>query len=195
MGRPFCGVTAGVLDAADGTPLGPMREGVLALRPPWPSMFRTYWRMPDAYEAKIRDGWYLTGDRAYVDEDGYFWFVGRDDDVINTSGHLVGPFEIESAVLEHEAVVEAAAFPIPDEGAGEAVALKVVLAPGHEESRELIRTLKTMVRRQVGPYASPREVVVVDRLPRTRSGKIMRRVARAEYLGLPLGDTSALEND
>jgi acetyl-CoA synthetase len=195
MGRPFAGVTAAVLDPETHEPLPPQREGLLALRPPWPSMFRAYWGQPAAYEAKHRNGWYVTGDRAYADDDGYYWFVGRDDDVINTSGHLVGPFEIESAVLEHQAVVEAAAFAIPDDAAGEAVAVQVVLAEGCQPDRELIRTLKTLVRRQVGPYATPREVQVVDGLPRTRSGKIMRRVARARFLGLPPGDTSALESE
>jgi len=195
MGRPFAGVTAAILDPVSKVPVGPKQEGVLALKPPWPSMFREYWGKPEQYAAKFRNGWYLTGDRAYTDEDGYFWFIGRDDDVINTSGHLVGPFEVESSVLTHEAVVEAAAFGIPDEGAGEVVAVEVVLAPGHEVSRELTRDLKTLVRRQVGSYATPREVVAVDTLPRTRSGKIMRRVARAEFLGLPVGDVSALDAD
>lgn len=194
MGRPFAGVTTTVVDPVSFEPLGPKREGILALKPEWPSMFRTYWGKPDLYAEKFQNGWYLTGDRAYLDEDGYVWFVGRDDDVINTSGHLVGPFEIENAVLEHAAVVEAAAFPIPDEGAGDAVAVAVVLAQGIEQSRELVRELKTCVRRRVGPHAAPREVIITDKLPRTRSGKIMRRVARAEFLGLPTGDISALED-
>ncbi|HOS92049.1 MAG TPA: AMP-binding protein [Armatimonadota bacterium] len=193
MGKPLPGVTAAVLDPTTHEPLPPGQEGLLALVPPWPSMFRTYWNRLDLYGARFRNGFYLTGDRAYTDADGYYWFVGRDDDVINTSGHLVGPFEIESALLTHPAVVEAAAFPIPVADAGEAVAARVVLAAGSESSRELIRDLKTLVRRQVGPYAVPREVVVVDRLPRTRSGKIMRRVARAEHLGLPVGDLSSLD--
>jgi len=193
MGMPLPGVTAAVLDPGTQEPLPAGQEGILALVPPWPSMFRTYWNRPDLYAGKFCNGFYLTGDRAYADGDGYYWFVGRDDDVINTSGHLVGPFEIESALLTHPAVVEAAAFPIPVADAGEAVAARVVLAAGSESSRELVRDLKTLVRRQVGPYAVPRDVVVVDRLPRTRSGKIMRRVARAEHLGLPVGDVSSLD--
>lgn len=194
MGRPLGGVSAGILDPATHEPLEPDREGLLALRPPWPSMFRAYWGQPAKYAEKIQAGWYLTGDRAWQDADGYYWFVGRDDDVINTSGHLVGPFEIESALIAHEAVVEAAAFPVPDEGAGEVVVAKVVLAPGFEGTRQLVRDLKTAVGRSVGPHAAPREVVIVDGLPRTRSGKILRRVARAEHLGLPVGDTSSLED-
>jgi len=195
MGHPLPGVSAAVLSPESLTPLPPGKEGLLALKPAWPSMFRAYWGRQDLYDAKFAAGYYLTGDRAYADEEGYYWFVGRDDDVINTSGHLVGPFEIESALLLHPAVVEAAAFPIPVEDAGEAVAAKVVLVAGAEESVALVRDLKTLVRRQVGPHAVPREVVVVDQLPRTRSGKIMRRVARAEHLGLPTGDLSGLEID
>lgn len=193
MGRPLVPGGAAVVDPRDATELPPGQEGLIALRPPWPSMFRAYWGREDLYEAKFRNGWYVTEDRAYTDADGYFWFVGRDDDVINTSGHLVGPFEVESALLEHPAVAEAAAFSVPAEDTGEAVVAKVVLVAGHAADRGLLRDLKTMVRRQVGPYAVPRQIEVVDRLPRTRSGKIMRRVARAEYLGLPVGDTSGLE--
>ena len=195
MGRPFAGTTAAIVDGESTEPLPPMQEGLLALAPPWPSMFRAYWRRPDLYEAKFRNGWYLTGDRAYVDVDGYFWFVGRDDDVINTSGHLVGPFEVESALLEHEAVVEAAAFPVPDRDAGDVVAVQVVLRDGRTASKEIVRDLKTLVLRRVGAHAAPRFVEIVASLPRTRSGKIMRRVARSRYLGLPEGDTSALEAD
>jgi acetyl-CoA synthetase len=195
MGRPFAGTTAAVVDPESAEPLPPMREGLLALAPPWPSMFRAYWGKPDLYNGKFLNGWYLTGDRAYADDEGYFWFVGRDDDVINTSGHLVGPFEVESALLEHEAVVEAAAFPVPDPDAGDVVAVQVVLRAGVTPSKEIVRDLKTLVLRRVGAHASPRFVEIVDSLPRTRSGKIMRRVARSRHLGLPEGDTSALEDD
>lgn len=194
MGRPLIEGGAAVIDPQTGTPLPAGQEGLIAIRPPWPSMFRAYWGRDDLYAARFRDGWYVTEDRAYVDRDGYFWFVGRDDDVINTSGHLVGPFEVESALIEHPSVVEAAAFGVPADDAGEVVVARVVvsLAPDAGD-RGLVRDLKTLVRRQVGSHAVPREIQVVDRLPRTRSGKIMRRVARADYLGLPTGDTSALE--
>ena len=195
MGRPFACVEAAILDPERHEPTEPQHEGLLALRPGWPSMFRAYWGKDELYEGKFKNGWYITGDRAYVDGDGYFWFVSRDDDVINTSGHLVGPFEVESALLQHPSVVEAAAFSAPAKDAGEVVVAKVVLSAQHAEDRSLIRDLKTIVRREVGAFAVPRDIVIVDRLPRTRSGKIMRRVARAEYLGLPTGDVSALEED
>jgi acetyl-CoA synthetase len=193
MGRPFAGTEAAVLDCERLEPLRPNQEGLLALRPGWPSMFKTYWANPDAYEAKFRNGWYLTGDRAYMDEEGYFWFVARDDDVINTSGHLLGPFELESVLLQHPAIVEAAAFGVPAEDAGEVAIAYVVLRRDQETGKELLRELRTLIRRQVGSHAVPREIVVTDHLPRTRSGKIMRRVIRARHLGLPTGDLSALE--
>jgi acetyl-CoA synthetase len=195
MGRPFACVEAAILDPERHERVDAEHEGLLALRPAWPSMFRAYWGKEELYEAKFSKGWYITGDRAYTDRDGYFWFVSRDDDVINTSGHLVGPFEVESALLQHRSVVEAAAFSAPAKDAGEVVVAKVVLAGQETGDRSLIRDLKTIVRREVGAFAVPRDIVIVDRLPRTRSGKIMRRVARAEYLGLPTGDVSGLEDD
>ena len=195
MGRPYPGVTATILDPASFEPVSPRSEGLLALRPDSPAMFLTYWGQTERYRERFKKGWYITGDRAWRDEAGYYWFVGRDDDVINTSGHLVGPFEVESALLEHPSVVEAAVFSIPVQDAGVAVAAQVILAGGHEESRELLRELRTLVRRRVGPYAVPRELGVVGNLPRTRSGKIMRRVARAQFLGLPTGDLSALDEE
>jgi acetyl-CoA synthetase len=193
MGRPFAEVTAAVVDPIAYTPLPPQTVGLLAVRPGWPSMFQTYWGREDAYSSKFHNGWYVTEDRAYEDEDGYFWFVGRDDDVINTSGHLVGPFEVESALIRHPFVVEAAAFAAPAQDAGEVVVAEVVLTQGAEASRALVRDLKSIVRRQVGPYAVPREILFVEALPRTRSGKIMRRAIRAQHLGLPVGDLSSLD--
>lgn len=195
MGRPVAGVTAAIIAPDTFEPQPPQTEGLLALRPDSPALFRGYWRNEATTASKFRNGWYLSGDRAYVDEDGYFWYLGRDDEVINTSGHLVGPFEIESALLHHPAVIEAAAFGIPADDVGEAVAVSVVLRAGHDVARELPRDLKTLVRRQVGAYAVPREIIIAPRLPRTRSGKIMRRVVRAEYLGLPVGDLSGRDND
>ena len=195
MGRPVAGVTAAVISPETYEPQPPNVEGLLALRPGSPALFRGYWQNEATYSAKFRHGWYLSGDRAYADADGYFWYLGRDDEVINTSGHLVGPFEIESALLHHASVTEAAAFGIPAEDVGEAVAVSVVLKTGGEADRALLRDLKTLVRRRVGAYAVPREIVVAPRLPKTRSGKIMRRVVRAEYLGLPVGDLSGQDND
>lgn len=195
MGRPLADVEAAILDPNKLTGLPPGSCGLLCLRAPWPSMFRGYWEAEDAYKTKFHKQWYLTGDLALEDEDGYYWYVGRDDETINTSGHLVGPFEVESALVRHPAVVEAAAFPTPCTDLGEAVVAWVVLQPQIEFDAELQRTLRTAVRRDVGPFAVPREIVAVDALPRTRSGKIMRRVARAHHLGLPVGDTSSLEID
>jgi acetyl-CoA synthetase len=194
MGKPLEGVQAAILNADTLEVLQPGSEGLLALRYPWPSMFRTYWAREELYASRFRNGWYLSGDRARCDQDGYYWFIARDDDVINTSGHLVGPFEIESALLTNGGVAEAAAFGVPDLAAGERVVVKVVLREGIAASKEIERHLRTAVRRSVGPYAVPREIIFELKLPRTRSGKIMRRVAKAQFLGLPIGDVSGLED-
>lgn len=195
MGRPVADAEAAVLDPATLAVLPPGSCGLLALRRPWPSMFRGYWADEEAYRGRFHGPWYLTGDLASVDADGYYWYVGRGDETINTSGHLVGPFEVESALLRNPAVVEAAAFSTPCPDLGEAVTAWVVLRPGFQLDRELTRTLRTAVRRDVAPFAVPREIIAVEGLPRTRSGKILRRVARAQHLGLPTGDTSSLETE
>jgi acetyl-CoA synthetase len=141
------------------------------------------------------DGWYLSGDLAMRDGDGYFWFVGRADDLIKTSGHLIGPFEVESALIEHDAVAEAGVIGIPDETAGEVVKAYVTLNPGFEASDELEREVRGHARKKLGPAVAPREVVFRNTLPKTRSGKIMRRLLKARELGLPEGDISTLETD
>ncbi|HQP94157.1 MAG TPA: AMP-binding protein [Thermoanaerobaculia bacterium] len=193
MGKPFPGVTAAVLDARTGEPVTtPGRAGLLALRPDFPSLIRSYWRNPDAFAAKFRNGWYLTGDRASIDADGYFWFVGRDDDVINTGGHLVGPFEIESAMLEHPAVAESAAVAKPDAVNMEVVKAFVVLKPGHAPNDDLELEIMNTLRRRLSPLAMPQEIAFVPSLPKTRSGKIMRRVLRAQEWGEPVGDLSTM---
>jgi len=154
---------------------------------------RTYWNNTPAYLKKFLNGWYICGDRASLDKDGYFWFSGRDDDVINTGGHLVGPFEIESALLEHPAVAEAGVIGKPDAVIGEVVKAFVALRSGHAATPALQKELIGFARSRLGPAVAPRELEFRDSLPRTRSGKIMRRLLKARELGLPEGDTSTLE--
>jgi acetyl-CoA synthetase len=196
MGKPFPGITATVLDLKTHEPVAePGKVGLIALKPGWPSMFRQYWRNEEVYKSKFDKGWYICGDRASIDTDGYFWFVGRDDDVINTGGHLVGPFEIESALLEHPAVAESAAVGKPDEVNMEVVKAFVALKPGHEPSDDLELEIMNFIRKRLSPLAMPQEIEFVSSLPKTRSGKIMRRVLRAKEWGEPIGDLSTLEND
>ena len=190
----FHDITAAIIDS-DGQEVQPGEEGNLALKPGWPSMFRTYWKKEGMYQSKFEMGWYITGDRAYKDEDGYFWFVGRADDVINTAGHLVGPFEVESVLMEHPAVAEAGVIGKPDEARMEVVKAFVVLKEGYEPTKELKRDISSMARKRLQALACPREIDFVDSLPKTRSGKIMRRVLKARDLGLPEGDLSTLEED
>jgi acetyl-CoA synthetase len=196
MGRPFPGITATVLDPGSGEPLArPGSVGLIALRPGWPSLMRAYWNKPAAYAEKFRNGWYVTGDRASVDADGYFWFVGRDDDVINTGGHLVGPFEIESALLEHPAVAESAAVAKPDPINLEVVKAFVVLKPGHLPDADLELEIMNFVRKRLSPLAMPQEIEFIEALPKTRSGKIVRRILRAKEWNEPIGDLSTVMND
>ena len=171
----------------------PEAEGELALRAGWPSMFRDYLGQPERYARCFRDGWYLTGDMARRDADGYLWFVGRTDDVIKSAGHLIGPTEVEGVLTGHEAVVEAGVIGVPDPIAGEVVKAFVSLYPGFEPTEALLRELRGFARSRLGSAVAPREIVVVAALPRTRSGKIMRRLLKARELGLPEGDLSTLE--
>jgi len=171
----------------------PGAQGELVLRPGWPSLFRGYLDDPERTRACFRDGWYLTGDLARRDPDGYFWFVGRADDLIKTAGHRIGPFEVESVLLEHRAVVEAGAIGKPDPVAGEVVKAFVALRPGFAPSEGLRREILAHARARLGPTVAPREIAFHPGLPKTRSGKILRRVLRARELGLPEGDLSALE--
>jgi acetyl-CoA synthetase len=166
-----------------------------AVKPSWPSMFRSYWNNEKTYKSKFINNWYICGDRASIDEDGYYWFVGRDDDVINTGGHLVGPFEIESALLEHEAVAESAVVGKPDQVNMEVVKAFIALKPGFEASDMIKLQIMNFIRKRLSPLAMPQEVEFVDSLPKTRSGKIMRRLLRAKEWGEEIGDTSTLEND
>ncbi len=196
MGKPFPGITATVVDLKSHQPITtPGIVGLIAIKPGWPSMFRGYWNNEEVYKSKFKNGWYICGDRASFDEDGYFWFVGRDDDVINTGGHLVGPFEIESALLEHEAVAESAVVGKPDPVNMEVVKAFIALKPGFEPTKMLELEIMNFIRKKLSPLAMPQDVEFVQSLPKTRSGKIMRRVLRAKEWGEDIGDTSTLEND
>ncbi|MEZ4336495.1 MAG: acetate--CoA ligase [Sandaracinaceae bacterium] len=195
MGQPLPGVEAAIVEERDGIirPVeAPGVEGELALRPGWPSMMRAYLNAPERYEKCFRDGWYLSGDLAKRDADGYFWFVGRADDVIKSAGHLIGPFEVESALVEHEAVAEAAVIGKPDPVAGNLVKAFISLHRGFEDSDALRKDIMAHARRRLGAAVAPREIEVAEELPKTRSGKIMRRLLKARELGLPEGDTSTL---
>jgi acetyl-CoA synthetase len=197
MGKPIPGVEAAIIRVrADGEvePIEtPDTAGELALRPGWPSMFRGYLGQEERYRKCFRSGWYLTGDLARRDADGYYWFVGRADDVIKSAGHLIGPFEVESALLEHEAVAEAGVIGKPDPTVGAIVKAFVSLKSGFAPSDALKRELLAHARRRLGPAVAPREIEILPGLPKTRSGKIMRRLLKARELGLPAGDTSMLE--
>jgi acetyl-CoA synthetase len=157
-------------------------------------MFLAYWQEPARYRMCFAGGFYLTGDLARRDADGYFWFVGRADDVIKTSGHLVGPFEVESVLMEHRAVAEAGVIGKPDPVAMEVVKAFVSLRPGFQPSEDLRRDILAFARTRLGAVVAPKEIAFQPDLPRTRSGKIMRRLLKARELGLPEGDLSTLES-
>jgi acetyl-CoA synthetase len=196
MGKPFPGITGAVLDAKTYEPITePGKIGLIAFRPGWPSMMRTYWNNEEKYREKFVNGWYLTGDKATIDKDGYFWFIGRDDDVINTGGHLVSPFEVESALLEHPAVGESAVVAKPDEINMEVVKAFIALKPGFSPSSDLELEIMNFIRKKLSSVAMPQEIEFVDQLPKTRSGKIMRRLLHAKEWGEETGDISTLEND
>jgi acetyl-CoA synthetase len=196
MGRPLPGVTAAVVRRA-GERIEVLveaeQEGELALRPGWPSMFRQYLNEPERYKKCFAEGWYLSGDLVRRDADGYYWFVGRADDVIKSAGHLIGPFEVESVLMEDPAVAEAGVIGVPDPVVGERVKAFVSLKNGVQPTEILRARLLGLGRKRLGASIAPKEIAFLDALPRTRSGKIMRRVLRARELGLPEGDTSMLE--
>jgi acetyl-CoA synthetase len=203
MGRPVPGIDVAVLErGADGRAAvrddtvtvldDPEAVGELAVRRGWPSMFRAYLDDPERYQRAFAGDWYLTGDLARIDADGYVWFVGRADDVIKSAGHLIGPFEVESALMEHPAVAEVGVIGKPDPLAGEVVKAFVTLRAGVEPTAKLQRELISFGRHRLGSVA-PREVEFDQDLPHTRSGKVMRRLLRARELGLPEGDLSTVE--
>jgi acetyl-CoA synthetase len=203
MGRPLPGIRAAIVrrvdpdDPAAGVTLveTPDTPGELALEPGWPSMMRGYLHAPERYATAFVGGWYLSGDLAMRDAEGWFWFVGRADDVIKTAGHLIGPFEVESTLMEHAAVAEAGVIGVPDEVAGEVVKAFVALKPGWEPSEALRKDLIGHARKRLGAAVAPRAVDFRRNLPKTRSGKIMRRLLKARELGLAEGDISTLESD
>lgn len=193
--KPFPGIVADVVDEA-GNSVKPNEEGYLVLKTPWPSMLRTIWNDPDRYVNQYWSkfpGMYMTGDSARKDEDGYFWIIGRVDDVIKVSGYRLGTAEIESALVSHPAVAEAAAIGLPHEVKGNAIYCYVILRSGYEKTDKLLEELRLHVGHEVGPIAKPEQVEVVDQLPKTRSGKIMRRVLKARALGQDPGNLSTLE--
>ncbi|ANB62242.1 acetate--CoA ligase [Anoxybacteroides amylolyticum] len=193
MGKPIPGVKAAIIDD-QGNELPPYRMGNLAIRKGWPSMMKTIWNNPQKYESYFIGDWYVSGDSAYMDEDGYFWFQGRIDDVIMTSGERVGPFEVESKLVEHPAVAEAGVIGKPDPVRGEIIKAFISLREGYEPSEELIEDIRQFVKKGLAAHAAPREIEFRDKLPKTRSGKIMRRVLKAWELNLPTGDLSTMED-
>jgi acetyl-CoA synthetase len=197
MGRPLPGIDAAIVRRAADDAIevvdAPDTQGELALRPGWPSMFRAYLGEDARYRKCFVGGFYLTGDLARRDGDGYYWFVGRADDVIKSSGHLIGPFEVESALLEHRAVAEAAAIGTPDPVAFETVKAFVSLKPGYAASDALMLELLGFARARLGAAVAPKEVAFLPSIPKNRAGKIMRRLLKARELGLPEGDVSTLE--
>ncbi|WLR50425.1 acetate--CoA ligase [Bacillus tianshenii] len=193
MGKPMPGIQMAIIDD-DGNELPPRRMGNLAIRPQWPAMVRKVWNNDAKYEQYFLNGWFVSGDSAYKDEDGYFWFEGRVDDVINTSGERVGPFEVESKLVEHPAVAEAGVIGVPDPVRGEAIKAFITLRNGYEESDELKDEIRQFVKTRLAAHAAPRMIEVRETIPKTRSGKIMRRVLKAWDLGLPTGDLSTMED-
>jgi acetyl-CoA synthetase len=199
MGRPLPGITAAIVRRRPEGGLEildtPDIDGELALKAPWPSMMRGYLHEDERYRQCFVDGWYLSGDLARRDADGCYWFVGRADDVIKSAGHLIGPFEVESALMEHPAVAEAGVIGVPDATVGEVVKAFVALKPGFEAGEALQRELLGHARKRLGAAVAPKEIAFRANLPKTRSGKIMRRLLKARELGLPEGDLSTLESD
>jgi acetyl-CoA synthetase len=199
MGRPLPGIVAGIVEHLEGGAVReitkPMAMGELALRPGWPSMMRAYLNEEQRYRKCFVSGWYLSCDLAMRDSEGYYWFVGRTDDVIKSAGHRIGPFEVESALMEHPAVAEAGVIGVPDPAAGEVVKAFVALKPGYEGNEALRKELLGHARKRLGPAVAPKDITFRQNLPKTRSGKIMRRLLKARELGLPEGDISTLESE
>ena len=196
MGKPLPGIEA-ALGTIEGEEVqlisAPDVQGHLLLKSGWPSMFRTYLDEEKRYKKCFKGQWYLTGDLAKRDADGYFWFIGRADDIIKTSGHMVGPFEVESTLMEHPAVAEAAVIGKPDPLIGQLVKAFIVLQPEIASDEKTKLDIKGFSRKKLGPAVAPKEIAFIKSLPKTKSGKVMRRLLKARELGLPEGDTSTLE--
>jgi acyl-coenzyme A synthetase/AMP-(fatty) acid ligase len=173
MGKPSPGCDVKIIDP-EGNECQPDEPGDVALRPNMPALLKEYWEQPDATEAVYREGYYLTGDRAYRDSDGFLWFVGRSDDVITSAGYRIGPFEIESVLIEHPAVVESAVVPAPDEDRGSVVKAFIVVGQDYEASDELAKEIQDYCKGQTAPYKYPRQIEFIEELPKTTSGKIRR---------------------
>jgi acetyl-CoA synthetase len=196
MGKLFPGITGVILDPETFEPFSEQDKiGLIAFRPGWPAMLKNYWNNEAKYKEKFVNGWYITGDKGRIDKENYFWFIGRDDDVINTGGHLVSPFEVESALLEHPAVAESAVIAKPDEINMEVVKAFITLKPGFSPDSDLELEIMNFIRKKLSSIAMPQEIEFMDKLPKTRSGKIMRRVLHAKEWGEEAGDISTLEND
>ncbi|SEC76881.1 acetate--CoA ligase [Paenibacillus sp. GP183] len=194
MGKPVPGIVIAILDD-EGNELPPNHMGSLAIKAGWPSMMSTIWNNPQKYEEYFKlKPWYISGDSAYKDEDGYFWFQGRIDDIIMTAGERVGPFEVESKLIEHPAVAEAGVIGKPDSIRGEIIKAFISLREGYVVTDELLEEIRRFVKEGLAAHAAPREIEIKDKLPKTRSGKIMRRVLKAWELGLPTGDLSTMED-
>jgi acetyl-CoA synthetase len=196
MGKPLPGVDAAIAEITDNDfkiITEPGKDGHLVLKRGWPSMFKTYLYEKERYEKCFYGEWYVTGDLAHYDADGYYWFVGRADDIIKTSGHMVGPFEVESTLMAHPQVAEAAVIGKPENVIGELIKAFVVLKPGIKPDETLKLDVIAFARKKLGPAVAPKEIAFVDTLPKTRSGKILRRLLKARELGLPEGDLSTLE--
>lgn len=192
MGKPIPGIEAAIIDN-EGNELPPNQMGNLAIKKGWPAMMRDIWKNPWQYESYFLDDWYLSGDSAYYDEDGYFWFQGRLDDVINASGERIGPFEIESKLVEHPAVAEAGVIGKPDPVHGEIIKAFITLREGKEKTDALLEEIQEFITTELSTHATPDEIAIVDTIPKTRSGKIMRRLLKSWELDLPEGDISTMD--
>lgn len=198
MGKPLPGVVAAIANINEEDIIiqdQPDIQGHLVLKKDFPSIFRAYLHEEERYKKCFKGDWYVTGDLAKKDKDGYFWFVGRADDIIKTSGHMVGPFEVESTLMKHPAVAEAAVIGKPEASIGELVKAFVVLKEGYEANEDMELDLIGFARKTMGPAVAPKEIEFVDSLPKTKSGKILRRLLKARELGLPEGDLSTLEKN
>lgn len=196
MGKPFPGINATILDIRTHQPIKEYGKiGILAFKPDWPALMKAYWNNEEKYKEKFINGWYLSGDKAKIDNDNYFWFIGRDDDIINTGGHLVSPFEVESALLEHPAVAESAVVSKPDTINMEVVKAFITLKLEYSPSLDLELDIINFIRKKLSPLAMPQEIEYMDKIPKTRSGKILRRLLHAKEWGEDIGDISTLEND
>ncbi|MDF2558239.1 MAG: acetate--CoA ligase [Bacillales bacterium] len=194
MGKPIPGIIATILDD-NGNELPPGVIGNLAIKKGWPSMMRGIWKSQEKFNSYfVNDEWYVSGDSAYKDEDGYFWFQGRVDDCIMTAGERVGPFEVESTLLEHPAVAEAGVIGKPDVMRGEVIKAFVALKNGYAPTPQLKNEISYYVKMHQAAHAYPKEIEFIEKIPKTRSGKIMRRVLKAMELGLPVGDISTMED-